>query len=97
MTQIINDFYEQIKQASVTDILMFLLFCLLMTLLISSQNFFFQRIIENGISKRDIIADKTITVIVLQEVIQEILLLPNLVYYLIYQPSTKKTICLITF
>lgn len=63
MTQIINDFYEQIKQASVTDILMFLLFCLLMTLLISSQNFFFQRIIENGISKRDIIADKTITVI----------------------------------
>ena len=63
MTQIINDLYDQIKEASIADILMFLLFCLLMTLLISSQNFFFQRIIENGISKRDIIADKTITVI----------------------------------
>ena len=42
---------------------MFLFFTVLMTLIISSQNFFFQRIIENGISKRDIIAEKTITVI----------------------------------
>ena len=63
MVQILNDIYEDIKQASVTNILMFLLFSILLTLLISSQNFFFQRIIENGISKRDIIAEKTITVI----------------------------------
>ena len=33
-----------------------------MTSVIASQNFFFQNIIENGISKRDIIAQKTLTV-----------------------------------
>ena len=33
-----------------------------MTGVIASQNFFFQNIIENGISKRDIIAQKTLTV-----------------------------------
>ena len=34
-----------------------------MTAIISSQNYFFQSIIENGISKKDIIAQKTFTVI----------------------------------
>lgn len=63
MTQILNNLLDKLKQASVTSILMFLFFTVLMTLIISSQNFFFQRIIENGISKRDIIAEKTITVI----------------------------------
>ena len=63
MVQILNDIYDDLKQASVTNILMFLLFSILLTLIISSQNFFFQRIIENGISKKDIIAEKTITVI----------------------------------
>ena len=42
---------------------MFLCFALIMTLIVSSQNFFFQKVIENGISKKDIIAQKTITVI----------------------------------
>ena len=41
----------------------FIAFTVLMTAVISSQNFFFQNIIENGISKRDIIAQKTLTVI----------------------------------
>ena len=63
MAQIFEDIYEQFKQTSPTNLLLFLLFSILMTLLISSQNFFFQKIIENGISKRDIIAEKTITVI----------------------------------
>ena len=63
MVQIFNDIYDRIKQASVTNVLMFLLFTIVMTLLISSQNFFFQKVIENGISKRDIVAEKTITVI----------------------------------
>ena len=40
----------------------FLCFTLLMTAIIASQNFFFQNIIENGISKRDIIAQKTLIV-----------------------------------
>lgn len=38
-------------------------FTLLITTIISSQNFFFQTIIENGISKKDIIAQKTLTVL----------------------------------
>lgn len=42
--------------------LSFIGFTVLMTAIIASQNFFFQNIIENGISKRDIIAQKTLTV-----------------------------------
>lgn len=41
----------------------FLFFTIIMTAVIASQNFFFQGIIENGISKKDIIAQKTLTVI----------------------------------
>lgn len=41
----------------------FLLFTILMTAVIASQNFFFQTIVENGISKKDIVAQKTITVV----------------------------------
>lgn len=41
----------------------FFAFTVIMTAVISSQNFFFQSIIENGISKKDIIAQKTFTVI----------------------------------
>ncbi len=40
----------------------FSLFTLVMTLIIASQNFLFQRVVENGISRRDIIAEKTIVV-----------------------------------
>ena len=41
----------------------FIAFTFLMTAAISSQNFFFQKVVENGISKRDIIAQKDIKVI----------------------------------
>ena len=41
----------------------FILFTFLLTAIIASQNFFFQSIVENGISKKDIIAQKTITVV----------------------------------
>ena len=41
----------------------FIVFTILMTGAISSQNFFFQKVIENGISKRDIVAQKDIKVI----------------------------------
>lgn len=40
----------------------FFAFTILMTAIIASQNFFFQNIIENGMSKRDIVAQKTLTV-----------------------------------
>ena len=41
----------------------FILFTFLITVTISSQNYFFQKVIENGISKRDIVAQKDIKVI----------------------------------
>ena len=45
------------------NILCFVVFSFLLTTMISSQNFFFQKVVENGISKRDIIAQKDIKVI----------------------------------
>lgn len=39
-----------------------LVFTILITAIIASQNFFFQSIIDNGISQKDIIAQKTLTV-----------------------------------
>ena len=43
--------------------LCFILFTFLVTVTLSSQNYFFQKVIENGISKRDIVAQKDIKVI----------------------------------
>ena len=63
MAQFFNEILEKIKTQKVTDTILFLCFALIMTLIVSSQNFFFQKVIENGISKKDIIAQKTITVI----------------------------------
>ena len=63
MVQAFNDILERIKSHKITDYILLLSFALVMTLVVSSQNFFFQRVIENGISKKDIVAQKTITVI----------------------------------
>lgn len=54
---------EFLSSSKVIKVLAFLIFAFLMSVIISSQNFFFKSIIENGISKKDIIAQKTITVI----------------------------------
>jgi len=63
MTKYIEDLISKAKQVSTVHLLMFLMFTTMMTLIISSQNFFFQKVIQNGISRRDIVAEKTITVI----------------------------------
>lgn len=55
----LKDFFTS---AQTLKYIYFVVFTLLMTSVIASQNFFFQNIIENGISKRDIIAQKTLTV-----------------------------------
>lgn len=54
---------EFITSSQVIHSLAFLAFVFVMTTIISSQNFFFKSIIENGISKKDIVAPKTITVV----------------------------------
>ncbi len=51
------------KSNTFRSFFMFMLFTGVMTIIISSQNFFFQQIIENGVSKQDIVAQKNITVV----------------------------------
>lgn len=65
MTQLkyIDNAIEFFSSSRVLKSLGFLAFVLAMSAVISSQNFFFKSIIENGISKKDIIAQKTITVV----------------------------------
>lgn len=65
--KIIEKISEQLYSSKIMGILMFLVFTLLMSAIVSSQNFFFKSIVENGISKKDIIAPKTITVVDVQK------------------------------
>lgn len=58
---------EFFSSTRVINVLSFLVFVILMSAIISSQNFFFKSIVENGISKKDIIAQKTITVVDVQK------------------------------
>lgn len=61
-----NDYIQKLREFFTSSLFVKILYTLgftaLVTIIIASQNFLFQRIIENGISKRDIIAQKTITV-----------------------------------
>ena len=61
-----NEYIERAKEflssSRVIKLCYLVAFTVLVTCIIASQNFFFQSIIENGISKRDIIAQKTLTV-----------------------------------
>ena len=56
-------FLDFISSKNFRNVVCFILFTFLLTVTISSQNFFFQKVIENGISKRDIVAQKDIKVI----------------------------------
>ena len=56
-------FLDFISSKTFRNSICFILFTFLLTVIISSQNFFFQKVIENGISKKDIIAQKDIKVI----------------------------------
>lgn len=53
---------ELLTSSRAVKILYLVTFTLLITAIIASQNFFFQSIIDNGISKKDVVAQKTITV-----------------------------------
>ncbi len=57
------DIKKFITSPATVKVVSLLTFTVLMTAIISSQNYFFQNIIENGISKRDIVAQKTLTVV----------------------------------
>ena len=55
--------FDFLKSNDFRNLLCFIFFSAVMTVIISSQNFFFQQIIENGVSKQDIVAQKNITVV----------------------------------
>ena len=61
-----NDYLNKVKDFFTSSmfikIFYLLVFTISITAIIASQNFFFQSIVENGISKKDIIAQKTLTV-----------------------------------
>jgi len=57
-----NNIFDFFKSSQVKKAAAFAAFTIVLTSIIASQNFFFQNIIENGISKRDIIAQKTLSV-----------------------------------
>ncbi len=59
----IDRFTEFVRSQVFLRSLSFLLFTVILTGLISSQNFFFQNTVKNGISQKDIYAQKTLTVI----------------------------------
>ena len=56
-------FLDFISSKKFRNTFCFIIFTFFVTISISSQNYFFQKVIENGISKRDIIAQKDIKVI----------------------------------
>lgn len=60
--EFVSKLRDFVSSAKFIKVISFIGFTILMTAVIASQNFFFQNIIENGISKRDIIAQKTLTV-----------------------------------
>ncbi len=63
MNRFITALKEFLTSSNTIKISALIGFTCLMTAVIASQNYFFQNIIENGISKRDIIAQKTLTVV----------------------------------
>lgn len=63
MIEIFNKLKNFATSSNTVKVVSLLAFTLLLTGIIASQNYFFQNIIENGISKRDIIAQKTLTVV----------------------------------
>ena len=56
-------FLDIISSKKFRNAFAFVMFAILMTACISSQNFFFQKVIKNNIATRDVIAEKDIKVV----------------------------------
>lgn len=63
MVELVNKLKNFLVSSNTVKVSALIGFTVLMTGVIASQNYFFQNIIENGISKRDIVAQKTLTVV----------------------------------
>lgn len=62
-TEYLNRIRDFLTSSKTVKLFYLITFTVLLTAIVASQNFFFQSIIENGISKKDIIAQKTLTVV----------------------------------
>src|SRR5574344_1881388 len=62
-SHIYRNVLDSFSYSKIIHFLAFLVYTITLSVIISSQNFFFKSIIENGISKKDIIAHKTLTVV----------------------------------
>ena len=56
-------FLDFISSKTFRNVFCFVVFTALMTVAISSQNFFFQKIIDNNMALREVIAEKDIKVV----------------------------------
>lgn len=61
-TEYLNRMRDFLTSSKTVKLVYLITFTVLLTAIVASQNFFFQSIIENGISKKDIVAQKTLTV-----------------------------------
>ena len=59
----IKNITDSFSTTKILHSIAFLFFVFIMSGIISSQNLFFKSLVENGISKKDVIAQKTITVV----------------------------------
>src|SRR5574344_622862 len=62
-SHIYRNVLDSFSYSKIIHFLAFLVYTITLSVIISSKNFFFKSIIENGISKKDIIAHKTLTVV----------------------------------
>ena len=58
-----NKFLDFISSKNFRNVFCFVLFTALMAITISSQNYFFQKVIENGVSKADVVAKRDLRVV----------------------------------
>ena len=61
-TEYLNRVRDFLTSSKTVKLFYLITFTVFLTAIVASQNFFFQSIIENGISKKDIVAQKTLTV-----------------------------------
>jgi membrane-associated HD superfamily phosphohydrolase len=61
-SEYLNRLRDFLTSSKVVKLSYMLAFTIALTIVIASQNFLFQSIVENGISKKDIVAQKTLSV-----------------------------------
>lgn len=61
--KIFENIEELLSSFKILRVLAFIIFTFTLSIILSSHNFFLKSIIENGVSKKDVVAQKTVTVV----------------------------------